>query len=79
MEAKVYNPDTGQTILLYVGDAFDHAWVRTPGSIDIMINSYAALFGSYPTDKNNVMMNLQWAFTGGFNPQYKFGGLGDAY
>lgn len=27
LEAKVYNPNTGVTILLYVGDAFDAKWV----------------------------------------------------
>jgi hypothetical protein len=79
LEAKVYNPDTDQTVLLYIGDAFDHQWVHSPGSIDIMINKYSVLFGSYATDKNAVMMNIQWEFTGARNPQYKFGGVGDPW
>jgi hypothetical protein len=79
LEAKVYNPDTDQTVLLYIGDAFDHQWVNSPGSIDIMINKYSVLFGSYATDKNAVMMNIQWEFTGARNPQYKFGGVGDPW
>lgn len=76
LEAKVYNPKTDTTILLYVGDAFDHAWVVSPGSIDIMIHSYDVLIGYYPLDKNDVIPYLQWEFTGNRNPQYQFGGPG---
>ncbi len=79
LEAKVYNPHTEQTVLLYVVDAFDHKWVKSPGSIDIMINSYAVLFGNYPVDKNLVIKDLQWQFTGNWNPRYKFLGAGDPY
>ena len=38
LEAKVYNPKTGTTILLYVVDGFDSKWVKSPGSIDIMLS-----------------------------------------
>ena len=76
LEAKVYNPITDTTILMYIGDAFDHAWVINPYSIDIMIHSYEVLTGSYPTDKQKVIPYIQWQFTGNRNPQYKFKGPG---
>ena len=79
LEAKVYNPVTGQTILMYLGDAFDHKWVHSPGSIDIMINSYSVLYGSYAVNKDLVIMDVQWEFTGNYNPRYKFGGVGDPW
>lgn len=31
LEAIVTNPDNGRSMTLYIGDAFDHRWVRTPG------------------------------------------------
>lgn len=65
-----------------MGDAFDHKWVLNsgkPASVDIMINAYSVLFGSYATDKNAVIMDLQWAWTGASNPRYKFGGVGDPW
>ena len=79
LEAKVYNPATGVSMLMYVGDAFDHKWVRSPGSIDIMINSYASLVGYYPTNKQIIIPNVNWEFTGNRNPQFAFGGIGTQY
>lgn len=79
LEAKVYNPTTGITILLYLGDAFDHKWVKSPGSIDIMTHSFSVLSGHptvSPSDKNKVITYLQWQFTGNRNPQYSFKGPG---
>ena len=79
LEAKVYNPKTDTTVLLYVGDAFDSKWVVSPGSIDIMTKSYNTLARKAVTEKNEVMMGLQWQFTGQRNPQYMFHSLGDRY
>ena len=79
LEAKVWNPETDTTIFMFIGDAFDHSWVRSPGSIDIMIKSYSTLLGRVPRDKNDCIMGLQWTLTGARNPQYKFGGPGDVY
>lgn len=36
LEAKVTNLDNGVSKIMYIIDAFDPKWVRTPGSIDIM-------------------------------------------
>lgn len=79
LEAVVYNPNTGVKVLGYVIDAFSHQWVRTPGSIDIMIDQYATLIGYYPTDKNKIIHNITWEFTGNRNPQFVFGGVGSPY
>jgi hypothetical protein len=80
LEAKVYNPITGVSMLMYVGDGFDHKWVRSPGSIDIMINSFGALIGKYPTSKqSDYIANVQWEFTGNRNPQYAFGSTGTPF
>jgi hypothetical protein len=79
LEAKVYNPATGLTIFLFVGDAFDPKWVKSPGSIDIMSHSYSVLANhptTSPSDKNKVIKYLQWEFTGTRNPQYSFKGPG---
>jgi hypothetical protein len=79
LEAKVYNPKTGITIMMYVVDGFDSKWVRTPGSIDIMLKSYYTLIGKETLNKNEVIPYLQWQFTGNRNPQYIFGGPGDKF
>lgn len=77
LEARVYNPDTGVSMLLYITDAFDHKWVKTPGSIDIMVEAFQKLTNYNPLDKNRVIKNVQWEFTGRRNPKYSIGGPGD--
>jgi hypothetical protein len=78
LEARVTNLANNRTLIMWVGDAFDHKWVRSPGSIDIMTHHYA-LFNNtpmkYPTDKNKVY-RVRWEFTGNRNPQYMFKGIG---
>ena len=44
-----------------------------------MINSYSVLYGSYAVNKDLVIMDVQWEFTGNYNPRYKFGGVGDPW
>ncbi|KWU42025.1 hypothetical protein RHOSPDRAFT_36438 [Rhodotorula sp. JG-1b] len=39
LEAEVYSPRTGKTVTLYIADAFDDKWVRTPSSIDVLHDS----------------------------------------
>lgn len=39
LEAEVYSPRTGKTVTLYIADAFDDKWVRTPSSIDVLFDS----------------------------------------
>jgi hypothetical protein len=73
LEAWVYSPSTGVNMTLYVGDAFDHYWVKSPGSIDVMINPYRYLAQSpVVTDKNLVLKDVQWAFTGRRRLDYAF-------
>jgi hypothetical protein len=78
-EVEIINPKNGRVAILYVTDAFDHKWVKSPGSVDIMVKSFAYLYGKYPTDKNQVMMDVKWKFTGHINPKYKFKSQGDIY
>ena len=75
LEAIVTTPD-GRTATLYLADAFDDTWVRTPSSIDVVIGSFAQLFGRETTNKNDVVKDGSWYFTGNRNERYKFKGLG---
>ncbi|KAH6887653.1 hypothetical protein B0T10DRAFT_539018 [Thelonectria olida] len=70
LEALVTDPSTGKSKLMYLGDAFDDAWVRTPASIDIMIDGFSALHGNPNGDKNKVINPVKWEFTGKINTQY---------
>ncbi|KAJ3125169.1 hypothetical protein HK098_000543 [Nowakowskiella sp. JEL0407] len=77
LEAIVTNVENGNTVTLYIADAFDHRFVKSPGSIDIMIEQFSVLKGRVPYDNNDVMMNVSWQFTGRRAPQYSFKGPGD--
>ncbi|GAA5874700.1 hypothetical protein JCM16303_002956 [Sporobolomyces ruberrimus] len=76
LEAIVKNPD-GTQLTLYVADAFDDAWVLTPNSIDVMYNSFSKLFGKVTTNKNDVVKNASWQFTGNRNARYAFHSVGN--
>ncbi|GAA5983782.1 hypothetical protein JCM10908_005925 [Rhodotorula pacifica] len=75
LEAVVTTPD-GRTATLYLADAFDDAWVRTASSIDVVIGAFPQLFGSWTTNKNDVVKDGSWYFTGNRNERYQFNGLG---
>ncbi|GME48517.1 uncharacterized protein FVRRES_07645 [Neofusicoccum parvum] len=70
LEAKVKDPATGKTKVMYIGDAFDDAWVRTPASIDIMIDAFSEMHGSPNNDKNDVINDVEWELTGNSNTEY---------
>ncbi|KAF5579435.1 hypothetical protein FPCIR_11093 [Fusarium pseudocircinatum] len=70
LEAKVTDPTTGKSLLMYIGDSFDDQWVRTPASIDIMIDAYSNIHGNPNGDKNNVIKGVQWELTGRVNTKY---------
>ncbi|KAF4446659.1 hypothetical protein F53441_9700 [Fusarium austroafricanum] len=70
LEAKATDPDTGKSKLMYIGDAFDDSWVRSPGSIDIMIEAFSAIHGNPNGDKNKVIEGVKWELTGNVNTQY---------
>ncbi|BGP48663.1 hypothetical protein JCM10450v2_004539 [Rhodotorula kratochvilovae] len=71
LEAVVTTPE-GKTMTLYLADAFDDTWVLTPSSIDIIHGAFTTLFGSYTDNKNDVVKNANWKFTGNRNDKYKF-------
>lgn len=71
LEAEITTPD-GRTVTLYVADAFDDTWVRTPASLDIIHGSFKSLYGSYTNNKNNVVKNASWRFTGRRNERLTF-------
>jgi len=72
-EAKATNPANGKTALIYIVDGFDDKWVLSPGSIDLTMAAFEALYGSSPNgDKNTVIKNLQWEFTGNVKEEYTF-------
>ncbi|TPX38114.1 hypothetical protein SmJEL517_g00359 [Synchytrium microbalum] len=77
LEAWVYNPTNGRNVTMYIIDAFDHEWVKTPGSIDLMLGAYVSLAGSVPTAKSVVLSDVKWGFTGRRSQKYSFGGAGD--
>jgi len=52
LEATVKDGNTGNVMTMYIGDAFDHQWVRTPGSIDIMSDSWSKLHNMPANNKN---------------------------
>ena len=66
----------GKNITAYIIDAFDHKWVRTPGSIDIMFDAFGQLAGAYPSSKSQVIEGVAWKFTGRRSPQYEYLGVG---
>ncbi|KAI8912059.1 hypothetical protein DFJ77DRAFT_502117 [Powellomyces hirtus] len=77
LEAIVKNPVNGKTMKLYIVDAFDHQYVKSPGSIDVMIKAWEQLWGGKADSKLKVMKDLQWTLTGNRNPKYAFQGKGD--
>ncbi|SCZ91954.1 BZ3500_MvSof-1268-A1-R1_Chr5-3g08243 [Microbotryum saponariae] len=71
LEAIFYTPD-GRNTTLYVIDAFDDKWVKTPNSVDVVIGAFPELFGTTPASKNDVVMNVKWHFTGNRSTDYIF-------
>lgn len=50
----------------------------TPTSVDIIQGSFAKLYGSVTSNKNDVVKNASWKFTGRRNYKYKFQGRGSS-
>ncbi|TKA58118.1 hypothetical protein B0A53_00520 [Rhodotorula sp. CCFEE 5036] len=69
LEAEVYSPRTGKTVTLYIADAFDDKWVRTPSSIDVLFDSFPELYGARTDNKNDVVKEVWWRLTGRRNEQ----------
>ncbi|BGP37117.1 hypothetical protein JCM10450v2_001025 [Rhodotorula kratochvilovae] len=76
LEAVVTTP-SGVSQTLYIADAFDDTWVRTPTSMDVIYNAFTKLNGGKATnDKNTVINGVTWRFTGNRSDKYKVGGSG---
>ncbi|KAM0791569.1 hypothetical protein ACM66B_006015 [Microbotryomycetes sp. NB124-2] len=75
LEAEFFTPD-GRKATLFLVDAFADPWVLTPTSVDIIKGSFPLLFGRTTDDKNDVVQQVQWRFTGRRLYRAKFKGLG---
>ena len=50
LEANVTDPDTGVSMLMYIGDAFDDTWVRVSDLILFSCLMYDIMPGSFYTN-----------------------------
>ena len=75
LEAEFETPD-GKKITLFIADGFDSKWVLTPGSIDIVYNHFAKFLGRTTNNKNDVVQDVKWRFTGNRNNDLRFRGYG---
>lgn len=75
LEARFTTPD-GTQGTLYIIDGFDDAWVRTPASVDVPIETFAQFFGARTEDKNDVVKEVEWTLTGKRDERYSFKGSG---
>ncbi|TNY23550.1 hypothetical protein DMC30DRAFT_9869 [Rhodotorula diobovata] len=75
LEAIVRTPE-GRTATLFIADAFDDTWVRTPSSIDVVYGSFPLLFGRQTDNKLDVVKAASWTLTGRRNERYRFKGEG---
>ncbi|BGP29263.1 hypothetical protein JCM10296v2_001001 [Rhodotorula toruloides] len=77
LEAVVTTPE-GRSETLYIADAFDDQYVRTPTSIDVIKGAFVRLYGRDTNNKDDVIQGVQWQFTGKRSSQWSFGGSGSA-
>ncbi|GAA5902495.1 hypothetical protein JCM8208_006903 [Rhodotorula glutinis] len=68
---------SGVSQTLYIADAFDDQYVRTLTSADVIYDAFTKLNGGQQTDdKNVVLSNVSWRFTGTRNSRYAVNGAG---
>lgn len=77
LEANVTDTTTGRSKLMYIGDGFDMKFVRSPGSLDIMLEGFKEIHGDPKGVKDDVIQNLSWQLTGNRNSQYAAPGTED--
>ncbi|BGP22057.1 barwin-related endoglucanase domain protein [Rhodotorula toruloides] len=77
LEAVVTTPE-GQSETLYIADAFDDQYVRTPTSMDVIKGAFVKLYGRDTNNKDDVIQGVQWQWTGKRAAQWSFGGSGSA-
>ncbi|GAA5933398.1 hypothetical protein JCM3775_000678 [Rhodotorula graminis] len=72
-----FTTSNGVSQTLYIADAFDDQYVRTSTSADVIYNAFTKLNGGQQTnDKNVVLSNVSWRFTGSRNSRYAVNGAG---
>jgi hypothetical protein len=74
--AIVTNLDNGVSKEMFIVDAFDDRYLRTPGSIDIMVKSYQEITGDYSRNKQNTF-RLKWELKNEYANKYRANGSGD--
>jgi len=76
LEIQALNPANGNVVTMYVVDGFDEAWVLTPSSMDLTIAAFTALYGSFDNNKDTVVKDMSWWFTGNRNSAYAYDASG---
>ncbi|GAA6051500.1 hypothetical protein NBRC10513_000428 [Rhodotorula toruloides] len=76
LKATVYSPKTGKQVSMIIADALDDKWVRTPNSIDVIYGSFAELFGSTTSNKDDVVKDVWWKLTGERDDKFTYKGVG---
>ncbi|KAL8291503.1 hypothetical protein RQP46_002481 [Phenoliferia psychrophenolica] len=62
----------GPPKLLVLGDGFDDRWAHGSAAIDIAYDAFQPLFGRHTSNKDDVLMNCTWEFTGRRITQYSY-------
>lgn len=63
LEAYFETP-SGRSATFYLIDGFDQKWVRTATSVDIPVGVFPQVLGRYTRNKNDVVTQGAWKFTG---------------
>ncbi|GAA5910441.1 hypothetical protein JCM6882_007357 [Rhodosporidiobolus microsporus] len=71
LEAVITTPD-GREATMYIVDAFDDTWVRTPSSLDILHGVFSRVYGSWTDSKNDVVQGASWKLTGNRKTEYGY-------
>ncbi|GAA5846564.1 hypothetical protein JCM9279_006744 [Rhodotorula babjevae] len=72
-----FTTSSGVSQTLYIADAFDDQYVRTSTSADVIYNAFTQVNGGRQTnDKNVVLKDVSWTFTGARNSRYAVNGAG---
>ncbi|EJU02910.1 hypothetical protein DACRYDRAFT_50799, partial [Dacryopinax primogenitus] len=64
LELEVHNPANDRVVTVWVVDAFDQSWVHTNASLDLTVSAFQELNGTFNGDKDAVIKNMTWVFTG---------------
>ncbi|GAA5830670.1 hypothetical protein JCM11251_002554 [Rhodosporidiobolus azoricus] len=62
----------GKSMTMYIVDAFDDSWVRTPSSLDLIHGAFNKLWGGSTDNKNDVFTGASWRLTGNRKNEYRY-------